>query len=345
MTPRHDDSDHDLHDPLLRRLYRELPDEAPSADTDARVRAAARRAVGAGPRRRGTFFGARWETLGASAAALMLGVALTVQWRVQEPEQLEEAITVAPAAGARSPASRTSASPAKSAAASDDARPAAADDAMTADRPTMKAKAVPAEPMQEAAPPATAAPAPRREAFAKEESGSLPEADSAREAKSVAPAAREEGGEVAIAPVAGMAAGSLSANAGRNALAEREDRAPAAAPAAPAAAPDLAEYREAMVRGDFNAALTALPVVATTPVMLVDRDLLRQWQAPGSVPTCTRMTRSWLGAQALLCDILREFTARQALPADWRTRLDAAGLNRGEFAYRRLLLETLAAPR
>lgn len=91
--------DDDLHDPLLSRLYRELPEEQPGAATDAAIRAAARQAVGAGPgsgRRRLS----ATSRITATAAALLLGVALTVQWQREDPERLREALATSPRQGA-----------------------------------------------------------------------------------------------------------------------------------------------------------------------------------------------------------------------------------------------------
>lgn len=100
MNPRDDLPGDDVpQDATLSRLYRELPDEAPAPETDAAILAAARRAVGAGPRRHG-FVAAHWRGVGSAAAALLLGVALTVQWRTQEAGRLDETLATAPAPAA-----------------------------------------------------------------------------------------------------------------------------------------------------------------------------------------------------------------------------------------------------
>lgn len=121
MSPRdHRPGDDPQPDPTVSRLYRELPDVAPSADTDALIRAAARRAVHAGPVPRRGFVTTHWRGLGSAAAALLLGVALTVQWRTQDPARLDEALATAPAAA---PASKKAADASIDALFADDATP------------------------------------------------------------------------------------------------------------------------------------------------------------------------------------------------------------------------------
>lgn len=96
----HDAPEDDLHDAELRRRYRALPPELPSADTDAAILAAARRAVVAGPRRARTGL---WTGGLATAATVTLMVALLVpHWRSGE---LAEQVAVAPPAAPAPPPS------------------------------------------------------------------------------------------------------------------------------------------------------------------------------------------------------------------------------------------------
>lgn len=70
-------------DDALRARYQALPKDEPSADIDAAVRAAARRAVGAGP---GTRRGApRWAMPVATAAVLVLAVGVVMRMQVEAP--------------------------------------------------------------------------------------------------------------------------------------------------------------------------------------------------------------------------------------------------------------------
>lgn len=95
-TPKDHNSDHDadLLDEKISALYKQLPAEEPAADSDDLIRATARRAVNAGPQKRR--FSAATQGLLATAATLMLGIGLLVQWR-QEPQKLQELATTAPA--------------------------------------------------------------------------------------------------------------------------------------------------------------------------------------------------------------------------------------------------------
>lgn len=351
MTPHdnHPDDDHaddDLRDPLLSRLYRELPDVTPAPGTDARLRAAARRAVAAGPRREGArFAGHHWGGLAASAAALMLGVALTVHWHTQDTARLEEALATAPvtppAGRAEMPetaASDVATAPPPAVAAR------AAQDRTAAPRPpagnAAKAAAAAAKPAAPAAPVASAAPAPAEVGEA-----AAPEMDALAAADERAAASAEMEHERAGATAKAEARSEKRRE--RQALSLRafpKAAAPAPVQAAPAPAPAPAEdYRALMAAGRFDEALVALPEPGEAEAdvtTLLDRDLLRQWQAPGTTPACARLDTAALGAQAPLCAALRALAAGHAavhpalLPG-------AEGLAGGGLAYRRALLDAL----
>ncbi|MCL2346358.1 MAG: hypothetical protein FWC58_10975 [Desulfobulbus sp.] len=95
-----DDHDRELHDAQLSALYRQLPQAEPAADLDAAIRAAARRAVHAGPGNRNIAAARQQRHLGwfATAAVALLCVGLVVQMERQSPEPLPAAMTPAPAA-------------------------------------------------------------------------------------------------------------------------------------------------------------------------------------------------------------------------------------------------------
>jgi len=99
-------SDPDLRDPRLDQAYRELPGDEPSAELDERIRAAARRAVGARPQSleaRQRSWASRWRVPLSLAASVVVVVTLTLM--VQEEER--RVLDVAPA-GAPAPSAPTS---------------------------------------------------------------------------------------------------------------------------------------------------------------------------------------------------------------------------------------------
>lgn len=339
--PDDDRPDDDLRDPLLSRLYRELPDVTPAPGTDARLRAAARRAVAAGPRRAGAgFAGHHWRGLAASAAALMLGVALTVHWHTQDTVRLEEVLASAPVTppAGRAETPETAAAdivaappPAVAARAAQDRTAAPGPSAGNA--PTAAAAA--AKPAAPAAPVAAAPPAPAEVGEA-----AAPEMDAlaAADARATASVAMEHE----------RAGATAKAEALRETRRERQALSlralpQAAAPAAQAAPAPVADYRALMAAGRFDEALATLPepdAAEADVTTLLDRDLLRQWQAPGRMPACARVDAAALGTQAPLCTALRALAAGHAagnpalLPG-------ADGLSGGSLAYRRALLDAL----
>jgi len=89
-------SDPDLRDPRLDHAYRELPGDEPTPEVDERIRAAARRAVGAKPQSLGArqrSWAARWRVPLSLAASVVVVVTLTLM--VQEEEH--RVFDVAPA--------------------------------------------------------------------------------------------------------------------------------------------------------------------------------------------------------------------------------------------------------
>lgn len=348
MTPhdnRPDDDrpDDDLRDPLLSRLYRELPDVTPAPGTDARLRAAARRAVAAGPRRAGArFAGHHWRGLAASAAALLLGVALTVHWHTQDTARLEEALATAPVTAPAGRAEMPATAAADVAAAPPPAVAArAARDRTAAPGPSAgnapTAAAAAAKPAAPAAPVAAAPPAPA-------------EVGEAAVSERDALAAADDGAAASAAMAHERAGATAKAEARHETRRERQALSlralpQAAAPAVQAAPAPVADYRALMAAGRFDEALAALPEpdaaeAEADVTTLLDRDLLRQWQAPGTMPACARVDAAALGAQAPLCTALRALTAGHAagnpalLPG-------ADGLSGGGLAYRRALLDAL----
>ncbi len=132
----HDAPEDDLHDAELRRRYRALPPELPSAGTDAAILAAARRAVVAGPRRARTGL---WTGGLATAATVTLMVALLVpHWRSGE---LAEQVAVAPPAAPARPSSAPVSAPSPA----DDVAERAAAVPATADTAAAPAPAAPGQ--------------------------------------------------------------------------------------------------------------------------------------------------------------------------------------------------------
>jgi hypothetical protein len=359
--------EHDSEDARISALYRQLPDEQPHADTDAQIRAAARRAVGAGP---GKPRLQRLSRLTATAAALLLGVGLTLQWRLHEPEQLRELAMSMP---------KPAAPEAKSEATADMPAGAMAEAPAEADAPQQNSKPLARQRRDATRSPAAAASSPARERGAA--AGDATDGVLADElvASDAAPAAEAP---VAPAPLAqaapdaserdalneefaraesGKQAGSEQRTAAER-KAARSDRAaaasrfeaapmlrkqsvaPAPAPAAPPAAPP-ADYRLLMAEGRHADALASLPA-SSAPAELVDRDLLQRLSGSRAAPACAALPAAEPREAELLCAYLQLAAEDRPLPPDWLARLQESGAISGAKAYRRAaVLQLFSAPR
>jgi hypothetical protein len=93
-------SEPDLRDPHLDDAYRQVPGDEPPPALDERIRAAARRAVGAGPEslaaRRQRSWAARWRVPLSVAATVVIAVTLTLMVREEEQRALQEIPARAP---------------------------------------------------------------------------------------------------------------------------------------------------------------------------------------------------------------------------------------------------------
>lgn len=326
--------DRDIDDPKITALYRQLQDEAPAPDTDALIKAAARRAVGNGPRRH--FSMPALSRLTATAAALLLGISLTLHWQLREPREFREATAMAP-------------SPQTSAVA-----PAMSDDAVVqaeaearreiAPKPRAPAKAAEKRKVQEAfaTEPMAPAPPPAEEpAPALMKPAAPPASDNvAAEALQDAETRRAEA-DRAAAEREMFSADALTARPQLQSPATmaREQQSEYAAPAAAAAS----DYRELMVQGAYDAALAAAQRV-DSPTAQVDRDLLGRLLGNTAAPDCSRLPVATLGQDRLLCDLLLQASQATPLPGDWLTRLREAGLITGEKSYRRHAVEAALNP-
>ena len=160
-------TDPDLRDPNLDRAYRETPRDEPPPELDARIRAAARRAVGTRPqsleqqagdaRRRS--WASRWRVPLSVAATLVIAATLTVMVQDEERRPRDDAgrgvsPMIVPAREAEKPAPPAASAPDAAAVRAPGSAPAPAAPA-------------PTRPAQESAAPATpqtaAEPAPKRE--------------------------------------------------------------------------------------------------------------------------------------------------------------------------------------
>lgn len=312
--------DRDIDDPKISALYRQLPDEAPAPDTDALIKAAARRAVGDGPRRR--FSMPALSRLTATAAALLLGISLTLHWQLHEPRDFRETTAMAPATSedvvvqAEAGAGRE-----------------------LAQKPRAPAKAAEKRKVQEAfaAEPVAPAPPPAEEPASALMKPAAPpaSADVAAEALQDAETRRAEA-DRAAAEREMFSADALTTRPQLQSPAPmaRKKQSEYAASAA-AAAPD---YRELMVQGAYDAALAAAQRVES-PTAQVDRDLLGRLLGNTAAPACARLPVATLGQDRLLCDLLLQASQARPLPADWLTRLREAGLITGEKSYRRHAVE------
>ncbi|HEX6590571.1 MAG TPA: hypothetical protein VF050_01060 [Moraxellaceae bacterium] len=349
-TDDNDLHDPDLHDEVVSRLYRQLPDESPAADTDALIRAAARREVGAGPRRRLV----RLQKMLATAASLVLGVALVVQWRHHEPEKLAEVLATAPATPAtEAVAPVPAAAPALEESTAVAAKPAAPSRNVAVQAPGEKeekayasgALAGAGSPLQSLAPaPAFAPQDMAPESTASQNAESLKksrmeeqqaDADMAASRERRFNAARESA--AAAAPAASIAA------LRQDALKAEADRAPASvAPALPA----TVAYRNAMRQQQWPQALAELEKLAfaSNSSLRIDHDILQRLSGSKNLPACAGLSAAELGAQSSLCRLLKNLAQGKPLPADALTQLEKAGLLSGEYDYRRPALRQLLQP-
>lgn len=319
----HDAPDEGLHDDELRRRYQALPPDLPSADTDAAILAAARRAVGAGPRRIRTGL---WTGGLATAATVTLMVALLLpSWRSGE---LAEQVAVAP------PAAPTLPAPAAPDRAPEAAAPAVAEAAPA--KPAPDRMALPPRPPA-AAPVAAAPPLPlpvaaevsapdegveRSAAMAAQEAAQVAREAAARQ-REAATVARDEAARAAEKarprlmapppPTGAVAQSPARADSGEAATfmgAPKSIVLPAPAPAATAEAPvapapaealaadDAARrmpaaatsfsYDGALLQGLYRPALGWLTTgpEADRPGREAERDLLRQLLASGEALRC-----------------------------------------------------------
>ena len=88
------------HDPQLAADYQLASDEMPPAGLDDRIRAAARREVGAGPRRRSRW--SAWQVPVSLAAVVVLSVTIVLMMRDEGVDRVEPAL-LPPAAEAVAP--------------------------------------------------------------------------------------------------------------------------------------------------------------------------------------------------------------------------------------------------
>jgi hypothetical protein len=338
--------DDDLHDARISALYRELPKAEPDAATDELIRAEARRAVQAGPRRLGLSFSSR--RLFATAAMLLLGVGLVLHLQVREPQVLQQAIT------AHAPAET----------------PPRQEQAVVAEKKTMRAEAsavdhsdaaVDAMFLEEGSgtgtttgnvtarrAPAPAAPpeaVPEAEAKAEVPPAGLalkPAADVAVEDRGAAAASSPEG-QTAITPrpaerSTAQEFAKRSEKAAQRALPMAQAREHKAELARVAA-----DYRTLMADGQYAEALNALGEAGTANAP-VDRDLLRLLVGQAPKPACREQPALLSAGEKQLCDYLSLHAEGRPLPADWWQQLESQGLVSGEREYRRRAVKALLAP-
>ena len=237
-------------DPALERAYAAGAREEPPARLDAAILAAARREVGARPRRLDSILRA-WRAPVALAAVLVLSVSVVLLLREEGADRLDQApdIPASPAAdtarppAAAAPTARPNEAPAaarsKEAAPQVRDAPASGPQALEEDR----RKVEPPSGLTETAPPAAEAPRPAPQPFA--EPPATP-----GESRRAVPEAPAQTRSLAKEMEPGAAAGARE----RAATAEREVQAQRAAPPATAAPPGKATEAPARPQARLGAA-------------------------------------------------------------------------------------------
>lgn len=313
------EAEKEWRDARISALYRDLPEIQPSADTDALIQAAARRAVKATPVTPRRLFSSMLPRLTATAALLILGVGLVVQWQ-QQPQDLARALDIAPAPVA-SPGSEEFPSP-----------PENLPSVATAPPPAPKADTPP----------------PRR----KRNSETAP---ALADAGSPAPAPkmmREQENAVAVEAFAAPPPPSDLAShesLRRESLAERSDAATRssfdAAPAMMARKAVTARpppsYQRAMQSGDWASAWQQLEYTESDPQQALDHDLLSQLLGNRAAPRCQQHQADLDAAGRLLCDTLLARATGHPLPPGRRQALEESNAATGARAYRLPALRAL----
>jgi hypothetical protein len=249
-------------DDKLSRRYRGLPRAEPSAELDAAILAASRRAVGAGPRSRSS-----WMVPTSIAAVLVLGIGVSLRMQLEQPGIETSAPERAERPAASSPAQAPQPSPAPPASSAPEA-PAA----QSLPAPTDLARTEPA-PREERA----RGPAPERKAtapLAKERNAALeppPPAVARTDSAEVKPladapvakeAASASGPAIAMAPAPAAPPAPLAAPAQSPAPSPPPSSTSPATTAAPQAAPAPRAKREAFAADSATRESRALGAVA-----------------------------------------------------------------------------------
>lgn len=341
--------DPELHDRAISALYRQLPDETPALDTDALIRAAARRAVGAAPQKK--LFTARVQGLLATAASLVLGIALIAQWR-SEPEQLQEVLATAPQASAPAAADmadKNFASPAV-------AKPEAAAKPLPDKKQVARNNTVASGRLGASSNAAA-------DAFFEEDAAppSPPEmkaAESENRVREMADMMMKKSAEEDRRQAARLA-GTAQGNEALRSSARPDAYLPAPAAAAPAsisAAPEiqadlaaektktesaLLPYQQAMQAGLWREAEKLLGTTQAPDAspQSMDLALLARVQNKGKQHDCAALPEK--SADALLCRIIARHSEGKALPADALAQLENSGALSGSFTYRRTAIMKL----
>jgi len=344
------DQDKDLHDEKISALYRQLPDVQPSAETDALIRASARRAVGAGPQRKGFSFDLKQLT--ATAAVLMLSVGLVVQWQKNEPEKLQEALSSAPAAmpeslaipdadvapAAKPPAEIFSHRTTQRSSAADKPIENLTREATAAVRQKKQENAYSAPAASSTGGMAVPAPAPavvaedRAETDAGNWSSGVLSHEPASAARETSLAGEAEKSLRRDDALAASAAAQRSKTASR----AKELKAEAATKSALPIAKNT-DYRSSMAKGDYPQALSALNDLVQTDknaTLLVDRDMMGLLLGRQETAECQKLSAKELGEEKPLCDFL-VLQAQGLKPAANPEKLSGVlPLISGESAYR-----------
>lgn len=280
----------DWHDEALSRLYRQMPELTPDPATDAKILAAARRAVGAGPRRFRPW-------LGGLATAAVVVLAVTLRLEATRPGLATAAPEAAPAAASTAPAiaEAPAAADAKRVETAPQPAPLTAAPALPEKQRVQPQRryaepASPAEPLLADQPPPTAEKSVANRPAAESADTRVADAPTPQVREMESDSASRAPTELAAPAPAPKALLSAAPPAGNALFSDPAGNAGASASSKAAASPALS-YQDLMGQGKYAAAwdlmMSADSRQSSDPWTTLDQDLLARLTGKATYPRCT----------------------------------------------------------